>query len=506
MTLVVLPILLPLIGAAVALLLRKWRGLQLGIGFAALGGALAAAVTLLAAGKPAVYQMGAWAAPMGITIVADALSLMFVVMSLFVLIFGLAYAAGAKDKCLRFPGFVPLFLALSTALCGGMLTGDVFNFFVFVELLVISAAVLTAMSDDKSGVEAAWKYFYISTFAGLLLLAASACLYAAYGTLNMADLARLIAGGPSHPLLRPAAAMLLCALLIKAAAVPFHFWQPDFHTVAPTPVSAMLSAIVVKLGVYGVIRLDSLLFLPIADLAQPALMATGFAGILFGGFAAAGTHNLKRVLAYSTLAQVGVIFVALGLGSAAGLTAALVFSVNHALVKSAMLMLAGAVASRAPVKSAGFDAVTGAGRATRLGGYLFILGAMALVGMPPMNGFVSKYMVLTAAAGAPKHAALLVVAVCLASAITLLYTFRAFSRVWWERLPEGKVAKKKGDSILAPLGLLAVALAMGIFPGPLVRLATTTTAYVSDPSQYIAAVLGPSAVPARPVASSEEAR
>lgn len=493
MTLVILPILLPLAGAALGLLLRRSRAAQLLIGFTALMGALTAAGTLLgqmlAGGNAAVYQLGGWPAPMGIALVGDLLSVTFVVMSLFVLFFGLVYIAGARDKCVRYPTFIPLFLALSAALCGGILTGDLFNFFVFAELLVIAAAVLTSLADDKNGVEAAWKYFYISTLAALMLLSSAAMFYAAYGTLNLADLTVRIAENPDHPLLRPAAAILLCAMLVKAAVVPFHYWQPDFHTVAPTAVSAMLSGIVVKLGVYGVLRLSTSVLLPLADLICPILIVVGFAGIVIGGFGAAGTHNLKRVLAYSTLAQIGVILIAAGMQSHAGLVAAIVFSVNHAMIKASMLMLAGVVASRAPIKSASFEIVTGVGRALPFTGLLFVIGAMGLVGMPPVSGFVSKFLAVSAAAKSPILPIALVLALCLASALTLLYTFRSYARVWWEPLPEGKDPKKYGDSILAPAMLLLTCVLIGLYPAPLTHVASQTATYLQDASLYHRAVL-----------------
>ncbi|MFN4243445.1 MAG: complex I subunit 5 family protein [Tepidisphaerales bacterium] len=493
MSAVLAPILLPLAAAALGLLTRRSRASQLALGFAALLGALLASVLLLLGQlngqPPAVFQLGGYAAPMGISLVADPLSLLFVITCLFVLVFGLLYIAGARDKCVRYPAFIPLFLTLSASLCGGILTGDLFNFFVFAELLVISAAVLTALADDKNGVEAAWKYFYISTLAALMLLGAAALFYAAYGTLNLADLARRIADDPDHLLLRPAAALLLCAMFVKAAIVPFHYWQPDFHTVAPTAVSAMLSGIVVKLGVYGLLRFQNTLFLPLGDLINPLLLLAGFAGILIGGLGATGTHNLKRVLAYSTLAQIGVILVAASFNTFGGLIAALVFAVSHAMLKAAMLMLAGIVASRAPIKSASFDVVTGVGRAMPLVGLLFIVGAMGLVGMPPVSGFVAKFLAVYAASGHPTSAVLLVTLLCLASALTLLYTFRSYARVWWDPLPEGKDPKKYGDAPYAPAALLLTCLAIGLYPAPLTAVAEHTAAYVREPDRYLRAVL-----------------
>ncbi|MFN2224857.1 MAG: complex I subunit 5 family protein, partial [Anaerolineae bacterium] len=306
--LVLLPILLPLAGAAVALLLRKYRRVQAGWALAVMLAGLAASAWLLArvwsGGQPVVWQAGGWRAPFGISLVGDLLSATMAVMSQVVLSLGIVYALGSRDAVVRYPAFYPLFLTLAAGLTGAMLTGDLFNLFVFAELLVFSGTILTAVSDDRLGAEAAFKYFYMSLLASAALLLAVGSLYVSYGTLNMADLARRIAAAPDAPLLPAAVALLFAAFMVKSAVVPFHFWQPDFHTASPTAVSAMLSSVVVKLGVYGFLRMTTLLFVEQAAQVQGLLVALGLAGIVYGGLGAVGTHNAKRMLAYSTLAQV----------------------------------------------------------------------------------------------------------------------------------------------------------------------------------------------------------
>jgi multicomponent Na+:H+ antiporter subunit D len=276
--------------------------------------------------------------------------------------------------------------------------------------------------------------------------------------------------------------------MIKSAVTPFHFWQPDFHTASPTAVSAMLSSVVVKLGVYGFLRMTTLLFVEQAAPVRGLLLVLGLVGIVYGGLGAIGTHNAKRMLAYSTLAQVGFILVAIGWGSRLALAAAVVFAVNHSLIKAAMLMLAGAVASRAPVKTAAFDVVTGLGKYMPLAGLLFFVGGLALMGIPPTNGFVSKMMLFSSGIEAEQFAML--AAVGLASILTLVYVVRAFQRIWWQSPAEGVKAKPGGDRLLAPVLLIAAVLLLGLWPEPLVRLAESTAIWLGDPKAYIAAVLG----------------
>lgn len=496
--LAILPFVIPLAGAAVSVLLKSNRALQRAWSLGTMLASFAASVYILgwvwSSGKPIVFQMGAWAAPFGISIAADLLSTTMAAMCQCVLLFGMIYALGAKDECVQYPTFLPLFLTLTTALTGAMLTGDTFNLFVMMELLVISGTALTAMADDALGTEAAFKYFYISLFSTIFLLVANGALYASYGTLNMADLSRRIAEDASRPLLWVGIATLFMTFMIKSAVVPFHFWQPDFHAAAPTAVSAMLSSVVVKIGVYGFIRMTTLLFVEQAVQIQTALVALGVVGVLFGGFGALGTHNAKRMLAYSTLAQIGFMIVGIGWGTPLSLAAAVVFMVNHSLIKSAMLMIAGYIASRAPVKSASFEVVQGVGKIAPFAGMLFFVGAMALAGIPPTNGFISKFLVFRSGFEAERYLPLAIMGV--ASLLTLTYSMRAFQRIWFDppmspnqKSGGGEEKKKsKGDSLFAPAVLIALCALFGLWGEPLTRLANDISAWALSPQAYVQSV------------------
>jgi multicomponent Na+:H+ antiporter subunit D len=439
-------------------------------------------------GQPVVFQSGGWAAPFGISLIGDLLAAVFVVMSQLILATGVLYAIGSKDSVVRYPTFYPLYLMLATSLSGAILTGDLFNMYVFAELLVISGTVLTAISDDRYGTEAAYKYFYISLLASFFMLLAVGCLYVSFGTLNMANLAKLIAADSGGRLLLPSIGFLMATFMVKSAVFPFHFWQPDFHTAAPTAVSAMLSSVVVKLGVYGFLRMTTLLFVPQAATIRFLLLAVGVVGVVFGGLSAIGTHNVKRMLAYSTLAQVGFILVGIGWGSPLAIAAAIVFAFNHSLIKAGMLMLAGYVASRASVKSASFDVVTGVGRSIPAAGVLFFVGSLGLAGIPPTNGFISKMFLFRSGIGVAEFGSLALIGV--GSILTLLYTMRAFQRIWWQEPSEGAKAKPGGDHLLAPAILIVLVLLLGLWAEPLVQVATDTSVWLGNPAGYIQAVMG----------------
>ncbi len=486
------PILLPFGGVALSLFLRKNRWLQpkaalatilLSLGFSAW-----LAWTVLSTPQALVLQAGDWAAPFGISLVADPLGVFMLVMTQLVLASGILYANGSTEKVVQYPTFYPLFLGLTTGLSGAFLTGDLFNLFVFAEVIVISGSTLTAIADDKYGVEAAYKYFLISTLSAAMFLLGIGAIYASYGTLNLAELGQVIAAaGALKPLALAGLAFLTATFLTKSAVFPFHFWQPDFHAAAPTPVSAMLSSIVVKMGVYGFLRMTSLLFVSEAETLRSLLIVLGVVGVIYGGFGAAGTHNAKRMLAYSTLSQIGFILVGIGIGTPLSLAAALVFTFNHALIKAAMLMLAGAMASRAPVKSAAFDVLLGVGKTSPAAGLLFLLGGMALAGIPPTNGFISKLGIFWSGIASADYLPIAIIGV--ASLMTLFYVISAFMKIWYEQNPEVKA--KPGDQLLAPAFLVVLCLVLGIWAEPLVASAQVVTAWLGDPSLYISAVLAP---------------
>jgi multicomponent Na+:H+ antiporter subunit D len=489
---VLLPILIPLTGAAISLLLRTNKRVQAGWTLGVMFTSFIASVWLLATGysndTALVYQAGGWAAPFGITFIADPLSALMTVMVQLVLVAGVLYALGSTEKSNSYPTFYPLFLTLATGLTGTMLTGDLFNLFVFTELLVVSGAILTAVSDDRYGVEAAYKYFFISLIASLFLLIAAGSLYVSYGTLNMADLSARIAGDPTPPLVPVAMVALIVFFMTKSAIVPFHFWQPDFHTVSPTAVSAMLSSVVVKLGVYGFLRMTTLWFQPQAEQLRILLIVLGVVGVFFGSFAATGAKNAKRMLAYSTLGQIGYILVAVGWGTPLALLAALVYIFNHSLIKSALLMLAGAVASRAPVKTAAFDMVGGVGRAMPFAGALFFVGGLALAGIPPTNGFISKLVLFQSGVDAGDIGTLILIAV--GSLISIVYVGRAYQLIFWgPRSSEGDI-KPYGDRLLAPALLVGLCLVLGLWGEPLLAVARFSVQWMLNPDLYIQVVLG----------------
>jgi multicomponent Na+:H+ antiporter subunit D len=482
---------LPFTGAIVTLAMSRYNRLNrwLAFGFSLLAWGCSLAVLLqVVGGSIQTYRMGGYVPPFGIVFVADNLSALFALMATSVLMGGFIYCIHCHDKCIGYPSFLPLFLFMQTGLSGAIYTGDIFTFFVFMEIMVLSSVSLVAISDDRLGLEAAFKYLFISAIGTLLLLLGISAMYATFGTLNFADMAQLLANGDRPVLARGAALMLTCSYLLKSAVFPFHFWQPDFHTTAPTPVHAVLSSVVVKLGIYGVIRLLTLLFTEEASQVEGILLWLGIIGIFFGSFSALRTYNGKRLLAYSTIGQIGFILVGIGWGTPLALTAAIVYAFNHAFIKSALLMIMGLLSSRTYPKSADFKDIVGAGqRMPAIIGVLWLLGGMSLAGIPPLNGFISKLSIVQSGTQVSDWLPLFLAV--FAGIITMMYVYRTWQTVFQQENPSLKLEiKSDGDAVLAPVMLIAVCVAIGLFARPLVSIAELTVQQISNPQIYIEAV------------------
>lgn len=485
------PIFFPLSAAALCIVFAHHRRIQHMIGMSA---ALLAWLSSLAililnwSDGLQIYRLGGWVPPYGIVLAPDMLSAIFCAMAATVVAGGALYILGCHDQCVGYPAFMPLYLCMAAGLHGAFYTGDIFTFFVFQELMIMSSVVLVGISDNRLGVEAAIKYLLISAMGSLFLLLGIGAIYATFGTLTLADIARLLQSGERPLLAQAAAVMLMCAFLLKSAVFPFHFWQPDFHTAAPTPVHAVLSSVVVKVGVYGLIRLTTLVFIAEAPLVRTLLLILGIIGIFFGSLAALRTYDAKRMLAYSTFGQIGFILLGIGWGTPLALIGAVVYSVNHAFIKSSLLMITGALASRMPNKTARLTDIAGAGHKLPLMGGLYLLGGLALSGVPPLNGFISKLTIVRGGIDAQSWG-LMGLAVA-AGLITLMYTMRTWQHVF-QRTPSAALhLKSTGDSLTAPLLLVGLCVLLGLFALPVISAATVAVERLGDPQLYIRAVMG----------------
>ncbi len=407
-------------------------------------------------GTPVSMQMEEWVAPYGITIFGDCLSItlacLISIVALMTMIFSSSYIRERRAK------YYALLSLLFAGMFGVVHTGDVFNLFVFLELLSIASYGLIAFPRNRSALEASIKYLIMGSLGTSLLLMGVAFLYGLTGSLNMADIAVRLSG-MSSPAVAVSFGLILTGLGIKAGLVPFHTLHLDGYTAAPTPVSAVLAALVANIGLYAILRVSFILF-SMPFVALQILLWFGVISMVLGAVLALRQSNLKRMLAYSGVSQVGFIAVSVGLGTSLGLVGGLFHMVNQALIEGLLFFCAGAVVYFA--KTADLDKLSGALKSDRLLSFSFLIGVLALAGIPLFNGFASKWIIYMAALEVNPALALLAVVV---SAITLAYGLKAYS-VIFSGNPLGKAVDVRLPlSMKIPLVLLAaLIIIIGVLP------------------------------------------
>ncbi len=352
------------------------------------------AMAFASVGSESLYHMGAWPTPIGIDLRLDPLASLLLIA---VNVVGLAAGIYSVDYMRRYTEkhrYYSLFLFLVAGMNGVILAGDLFNLYVLMEIAAVASYALVAFGCEHEELEASFKYAVLGTLASIFILIAVAVVYGVTGTLNMAHIASRVSDSGMGPSLLFAMALFLCGFGLKAALVPFHAWLPDAHPAAPAPVSAMLSGVLIKaIGIYVVARLIYNVFG-----ADEGVLATlrwlGAISMVVGGLLATGQWDIKRLFAYSSIGQVGYIVLGLGLGTPLGMVGALYHLVNHSLFKSLLFLNAGAV-----------EYVTGSRDLKRLGGLnrvipvtgaTSLLASMSIAGIPPLNGFWSKLIIIVA--------------------------------------------------------------------------------------------------------------
>lgn len=498
---IILPILLPLL-AALALLLTGRRNLawQRGLGLAATAALLPIALLLLqqAAGDSyQVYALGDWAAPFGIVLVLDRLSALMLVLTALLSLPALLYASHGDDTA--GPNFHALFQFQLMGLNGAFLTGDLFNLFVFFEVLLIASYALLLHGAGPARSRAGLHYVILNLVGSGLFLISVGTLYGITGTLNMADLAvQVAAAGPADaPLLRAAGLLLLVVFALKAALLPLYFWLPRAYSAAVAPVAALF-AIMTKVGVYSIVRVYSLIFGAqaglLADAALAWLWPLALATLVLGALGALAARELRTLIAYLVVVSVGTLLAGFALNNTAALAATLYYLLHSTLVAGGLFLLAGLIRTQRGAEGDQLHPAAPVSQPALLGS-LFFLGAVAVVGMPPLSGFIGKLLLLTSVTPGPRLAWLW--ALVLGSGLLALITLsRAGSLLFWKTRDITPVAARMDRRRLAGvILLLASAPLLSLFAAPVHRYAQATAAQLHAPAGYIHAVLGGGAAP-----------
>ncbi|MFC6941324.1 complex I subunit 5 family protein [Salinirubellus sp. GCM10025818] len=511
---VVAPLLAALVTAVLALALRSYPRLQRGVSVIG-GGAYGLAVLWLASRVAAdadgrlVYQVSDWTAPFGISLVADPLSILMLGLTAVVSLAALVYSLSFMDREVARLSYHPLYHFMIVGVTGSFLTGDVFNLFVWFEVMLMSSYVLVVFYSGPEQTRAALLYSLLNLVGSAVMLLAIGGLYATTGTLNMADMTRRLADPAAYGI-DPApvlgiSAVLLSVFALKAGIVPFQFWVPAAYRAAPAPVTAVLAGVVKKVGIYAVIRLYFMVFaatsIPVSlpgvggesflAFFGPVLFVTAAASILLGGIGAVGQEGMDGLLAYSSIGQIGFVVLPLAVAATApefrvlGVTAALVYAVNHGLAKSLLFLVSGAI--RSGTGTDRFADLGGlAGREPILAGSFFV-GGLALVGIPPLVGFFGKLLVFDVAGRAGSALGL---AVALVGAVfTIAYVTRAWNRGFWGEVGPAVVVSTRQPVLVGVTAALAgVVVLLGVGFDPLFAAAENAAEAALDAQGYVDAV------------------
>ena len=372
--------------------------------------------------------------------------------------------------------FINLLIIASIGMCGIVLVKDLFSLYVFLEITAVASFILIAFDRDRQALEGAFKYIVLSAIATIMMLASIALIILVAGSTSFAAVTAAFKGSAPNPVMALATALFVCGLFIKGGMVPFHGWLPDAYATASPPVSVLLAGIVTKTcGIYTLIRLVTSVF-GFTDQIKLILLLTGTLSVIVGAFAALGQSNFNRMLAYSSISQIGYIILGLGTGSGLGIAGAAFHIFNHAIFKSQLFINAAAV--RVATGTRDMNDMGGLSSKMPVTGATSVIAMLSTCGVPPFAGFWSKLMIIVAL-WQSGHVAFSVIAV-LASILTLAYMLSMQRRVFFGKLGPGleNVREANFGFSAVSIALSAITIAAGllfplVFNGLLMPLAGT---------------------------------
>jgi multicomponent Na+:H+ antiporter subunit D len=522
-----LPVVLPLMGAGACLVLGRSARAQRVISLVVLGTVVVVAAVLLYSAHtegPQAVALGGWPAELGISLVADRLSALMLLVSATVTFLVLAYSLGqgvveyGRDTPLSV--YFPTFLVLSAGVSNAFLAGDLFNLYVGFEILLTASFVLITVGGTGPRVRAGTTYVVVSLLSSMLFLVALAGVYAATGSVGMAEVAVRLQTVPEGVRLL-LQLLLLLVFAVKAAVFPLSAWLPDSYPTAPAPVTAVFAGLLTKVGVYAIIRAQTLLFpdSPLGDLLLWAALATMVVGIL----GAVAQSDIKRMLSFTLVSHIGYMVFGIALASELGLTGAVFYVVHHITIQTALFLVVGLIELRGG--STAMDRLGGLARAAPVLSVMFFVPAMNLAGIPPFSGFLGKVALLQAGVRDGSWLAWLVVGGATVTSLLTLYALaKTWNRAFWKPVserdepsqtpfdPDWARGTKSGErwdtGVLSrttrlparmatpAFALVAITCLLTVVAGPLYDVSTAAAHELRDRTGYVAEVLGPDAAAA----------
>jgi multicomponent Na+:H+ antiporter subunit D len=496
--LLLLPLLIPLYGAIMCLFFWRFvRAQQLISLFVQAGLLVSNFMLLLQVNANGIMstQLGSWPAPFGITLVADLFSSLMVLVSAIVGMAIYLFSVKGLDKARQTFGYYPVLLVLQMGVAGACLTGDLFNLFVWFELLLICCFVLIALGGTKPQLEGAIKYVTINILASGFLLTGIGVVYGILGTLNLAELALLVRVPVANPALITMAGMFfLMAFGIKSAIFPLFFWLPASYHTPPIAISAFIAGLLTKVGMYALIRLFTLIFVLNQELTIPLLTVLAGFTMVIGVLGAASQNDFRKILSFHIVSQIGYMLMGLALFTPLAIAGSIYFIIHNILVKTNLFLISGVVAHR-----------RGSFALKKLGSVylqhpflslLFFISAFSLAGIPPFSGFWGKFMLAKAGFEVDSYG---IVLVSLAvSLLTIFSMTKIWNEVFWKRKPDTdplldvmtEADQRVNRFLYVPVIFLAIfILFIGIYAEPVIAMAQMAAEQLLNSELYINTVL-----------------
>jgi multicomponent Na+:H+ antiporter subunit D len=438
-----------------------------------------------------VLQMGSWAAPFGITLVADVLSATMILLTGIVGFSAALYSmASVPNQHIRF-GYFSLLQLLLAGVSGAFLTGDVFNLFVWFEVMLLASFGLLTLGGERNQMEGAIKYVTINLFSSAIFLSAIGLLYGTTGTLNMADLSVKLTGVEEQGLVNVLALMFMVSFGIKAGAFPLFFWLPASYHTPLVAVSAVFAGLLTKVGVYALYRFFSVIFIGDIEYTHTIILWLGILTMLTGVLGAAAQFEFRRILSFHIISQIGYMLIAFAIFTPLAIIGGVFYIAHHIIVKTNLFLISGLTYQLAGTHE--LKAMGGFYRQRPWLALLFLIPALSLAGLPPLSGFFAKFIVIKAGVEAGSWWA--VGFGLLVGLLTLFSMIKIWAEVFWKRPAETDppidLTGKLSAWMLSPVIMLAViTVAIGLYGEPLYQLAEVAANQLLNPQGYIDAVLG----------------
>lgn len=489
--LLALPVGLPLLGAALNVVVRRPVAQRL-VSFAVLATSLAVAVATLIetiSGDDVVAsRLGGWPSNIAITLVADRLSAVMTVIALSVSAVVLLYAVGQRGVDKTSPVYHPVYLVLVAGISQAFYAGDLFNMFVAFELLLMASYVLMTLEARDEQVRSGATYVVLNVIESAVFLSALGLVFAATGTVSMAELPERLAALPDG-VRTGINLLLLVAFGMKAAVFPLYFWLPDAYPAAPSSVTAVFAGLLTKVGAYAILRTETLLF---PGGQSNLIMVIAGVTMIVGVVGAISHSHVKRILSFHIVSQIGYIVMGIGLATEAAIAATVFYLVHHILVKTSLFLVGGIVEHVTGESS--FDKVGGMVHRSGFLGVLFLVPALSLAGLPPFSGFLAKFLLIRE--GLDEARWWLVGAAAVAGILTLVSMTKIWVGIFWGEVKPAVEPHVRGVLRQVPLmstatiAIVIATLLVAAFAGPIHDFSMSAARVLLDPSIYIEAVRG----------------